>query len=70
MNTETLVIAGGRKQEHVPSLFWIFLLLSHTYITYLKFQRQKPRPINVNCKIYIASSRTKISLYEEWRGVK
>lgn len=70
VNTETLVLAGGRKQEHVPSLFWIFLLLSHKYITCLKFQRQKPRPINVNCKIYIASSRTKISLYEEWRGVK
>ena len=60
---DTLVFAGGREQEEMPFLFWICLLLSNIYMMYSKYQWQKLSPTNLNCKIYIACSRTKISLY-------
>lgn len=62
VDTQTLVLADGREQENMPFLFWLCLLLSSNYMIYSKFQRWKPSPINVTFKIYIAFSRTKISL--------
>lgn len=63
LDTQALVLAGGREQENMPFLIWICLLLSYNCMICSKFQRWKPSPTDVNCKINIAFSRTRISLY-------
>lgn len=62
LDTQGLVLAGDREQENMLLLIWVCLLPSNNCMIFSKFQRWKPSPIDVNYKITIAFSRTKISL--------
>lgn len=51
LDTQALVLAGGREQENMSFLIWVCLLLSNNCMTCSKLQRWKPGPVAIDYKI-------------------